>query len=60
MHDLTGKISGVSVSYTTGKPLVTFEMNEKENALSMANELSNLEKVSIKVDRFREKKVIER
>ena len=39
MHELTGKISGVSFSYATGKPLITFELNEKQSALNMVDAL---------------------
>lgn len=56
MHDLTGKISGVSFSYTTGKPLVSFEMNEKQSALNMVDALKSAEKLTIKVGKFREKR----
>lgn len=56
MYDLTGKIHGVSFSYTTGKPLITLEMNERQNALNMVDTLENAEKLSIKIDRFREKR----
>lgn len=56
MHELTGKISGVSFSYTTGKPLITIEMNEKQSALQMVDELRAAEKLSIKIDKFSEKR----
>ena len=56
MHELTGKISGVSFSYTTGKPLITFELNEKQSALNMVDALKDAEKLSIKIDRYREKR----
>lgn len=32
MHELTGKIEGVSFSYLTGKPQVIFELNERQTA----------------------------
>ena len=56
MHEMSGKISGVSFSYATGKPLITIEMNEKQSALQMVDELRAAEKLSIKIDRFREKR----
>lgn len=56
MHELTGKIHSVSFSYTTGKPLVTLEMNEKQNALNMVDKLKEVEKLSFKIDRHREKR----
>lgn len=55
MYELTGNISGVSISYGTGKPLVAFELNEKQSALNMVDALHG-EKLSIKIDKFREKR----
>ena len=56
MHELTGKISGVSFSYTTGRPLITFEMNEKRSALDMVDTLREYDKLAIRIDRYREKR----
>lgn len=56
MHELTGRISNISFSYTTGKPLITFEMEHKQNALNMCDELREAEKLSIKVDKYRKKR----
>lgn len=59
MHELTGKISGVSFSYTTGKPQITLELNEKQSALNMVDALKDAEKLSLKIDRFREKRSLD-
>lgn len=59
MHELTGKISSVSVSYTTGKPLITLEVNEKQSALQMADALKGAEKLSIKIGKFRAKRSLD-
>lgn len=56
MHELTGTISGVSFSYMTGKPMVTFELNEKQSALNMVDTLREYDKLSVKIDRYREKR----
>ena len=56
MHELTGKIAGVSVSYTTGKPLVTFEMNEKQSARNMVDTLREFDVLSIKIDKYSAKR----
>lgn len=56
MHDLTGIISGVSFSYLTGKPLVTFEMNERQSALNMVDALRECNKLSVKIGKYREKR----
>lgn len=59
MHELTGKISGVSFSYNTGKPLITLEVNEKQSALQMVDELKDAEKLSIKIGKFRAKRSLD-
>ena len=59
MHELTGKITGVSLSFTTGKPQITLEMNERQSALSMVDALKSVEKLTIKIDRFREKRSLD-
>ena len=56
MHELTGKIHGVSISYTNGKPQVTFELNERQSALNMVDALKGVEKLAVKVDAYREKR----
>lgn len=56
MAELTGRIHSVSFSYTTGKPLITLEMNEKQSALNMVDELKEVQKLSIKVEKFSEKR----
>lgn len=59
MHELTGRISGVSLSYTTGKPLITFEVNEQINASDMVDELRECEKLSLKVCKFSKKRSLD-
>lgn len=59
MYELTGRVSGVSFSYTTGKPLVTLEMNEKQSALNMVDSLKCAEKLSFKIERYREKRSLD-
>lgn len=56
MHDLTGIISGVSFSYMSGKPQVTFELNERKSALNMVDTLREYDKLSVKVDRYKERR----
>lgn len=59
MHELTGKITGVSYSYPAIKPLVTFEMNEKQSARNMVDALKDAETLSIKIDIYREKRSLD-
>ena len=59
MHELTGKIEGVSFSYLTGKPQVIFELNERQTALDMVDALRGSDKVTLKVDKFRKKRSLD-
>lgn len=56
MHELTGKLAGVSFSYSAGKPLITLEINEKQSALKMVDELKTVEKLSLKIGKYRAKR----
>lgn len=59
MNELTGKISGVSFSYTSGKPQITFELNEKRSALDMVDKFKDAEKLSIKVAQHKKKRSLD-
>lgn len=54
MHELTGKIAHIAVDYMTGKPMVTFLLNE--DAREMVDELSSAEKLSLKIGKFKKKR----
>ena len=55
MYELTGKLC-YSLSFTAkGKPIVTLEMNEYNQAIRMVDELHNAN-LSIKIDKYREKR----
>jgi len=57
MYNLTGKIN--SVAFTgNGKPLVTFEMEQGQPALKMAQEY-NESKIALKVSKYREKRSLD-
>ena len=59
MHEMTGHITNVSFSYTTGNPLITLEVNERQSALNMVDALRNAEKLSIKIDKWRAKRSLD-
>lgn len=59
MHELTGKIVGVSVDYVSGKTIVSFELNESAPARAMIDELRNKEKLVIKVGKFKQKRSLD-
>ena len=56
MYDLTGKLVGVSVSYVNDRPLVTFELTHRRIAFNMVDELKDVPLLSIKIDKYREKR----
>lgn len=56
MFDLTGRLH-YSVTFTAyGKPIISLELNEKMPALSMVDKLHGEEKLTIKIDKFRQKR----
>lgn len=57
--DFTGKIVDMNNSYLTGKPKVTLELNEREAAGLLYDELHNAEKLSIKISKYREKRSLD-
>lgn len=56
MYDLTGKLVGVSFSWQNGQPLVTFELTHRNSAMNMVDELKDIPKLSIKLDKYRERR----
>ena len=56
MYELSGAIQGVSVDYKTGDAILTLSLNQKQQALNCFDELHTEEKLSIRIDRFKEKR----
>ena len=54
--ELTGTIKALDVDFITGKPKLTLEINEKNDALQGYNDLKDCEKLSLKISRYREKR----
>lgn len=59
MYELTGKIRSIAVDYVSGKPLVTFELNEQNSARDMVDELKSLDILSVKVGKFKKKRSLD-
>jgi hypothetical protein len=61
MAEFTGRImNGHYLSFSpTGKPLVILELNERESALQMVDELKSVEKLTIKVDTIKKKRSLD-
>ena len=56
MYELTGNISDMSIDFKSGKPKLVLSLNEKQAAMDMYDELNIAEKLSIKIDKYREKR----
>lgn len=56
MYELSGKIADMSLDFKTGRAKLTLELNEKQTAMNMYDELSRCEKLSIKIGKHREKR----
>lgn len=54
MYELTGRLLP-NISFTAnGKPLVTLEINERAFALQLVDDLNLAEKLTIKIDKYKE------
>lgn len=56
MFELSGKIQGLSQDFGTQKVTLTLSINEKSAAKHLYDELHDTEKLSIKIDKYREKR----
>ena len=52
LHELTGRIVGLSEDYTTGKALMTIEINEKNTAKAVFNEFREAKKLSFSIKKY--------
>lgn len=52
----TGKIVGANIDFRTGKPTISFEVNEKSDFELMVDEMRDIEKLSIEIKPFRVKR----
>lgn len=56
---ITGKIIGASVDFKTGKPTLTFQVNEVNTFKALANEFGGSDKLAIEVKQYREKRSLD-
>lgn len=56
MYELTCKIKEVSFDYFSEKLLVTLAMNEDRTARNMVDELKSQDKLTLKIDQYKEKR----
>ena len=56
---VTGKIVGANIDFSTGKPTISFEVNEKNDFKQMVDDLKDCEKLSIEVKPYRERRSLD-
>lgn len=56
MFELSGKIQGLALDFGTRKATLTLSINEEQAARDLYDELHDAEKLSIKIDKFRERR----
>lgn len=56
---VTGKIVGANIDFRTGKPTISFEVNEKCDFKLMVDEMREREKLSIEVKPYRERRSLD-
>ena len=54
MPELTGNIQNMSVDFGTDKMVLTLTLNEKQSAVNMYQEFKDVDKLKIKIDKYRE------
>lgn len=60
MHELTGRIQNIAISYATGKPLLTIEAYEDRNTLQgIYDELKAADKLTIKIGKYAKKRSLD-
>jgi hypothetical protein len=56
LYELTGQIEGLSLDFRTRRVRLTLSINEKAAARNLFDDLHEAEKLSIKIDKHREKR----
>lgn len=56
---ISGKIVGANIDFKTGKPTISFEVNERNDFEALVDEMRGLEKLSIEVKPFRKKRSLD-
>lgn len=59
MTELTGTIQNMGVDLETDKMVLTLRLNEKQSAANMYQELKDIEKLSIKIGKHKEKRSLD-
>lgn len=56
---ISGKIVGANIDFKTGKPTISFEVNERSDFEQMVDEMKDCERLSIEVKPFRKRRSLD-
>lgn len=56
---VSGKIVGANIDFRSGKPTISFEVNERNDFKQMVDELKDCERLSIEVKKFRPRRSLD-
>ena len=56
MHELTGAIKDLNIDFQSGKAMLTFVVDQKQTAINCYNKLHDADRLTIKVDKHRERR----
>lgn len=56
---VSGRIVGANIDFKTGKPQITFEVNERSGFESLVDELKDKDKLSIEVKQYRQRRSLD-
>ena len=56
MYELHGTIKDLNIDYKTGTALLTLALNQRQSAMNCYDELNGADRLSIKIDKYREKR----
>lgn len=59
MFELTGNIKELSIDFETGEAMLTLTINEKQQAINCYDSFPKSEKMSFKIDKYREKRSLD-
>lgn len=56
MFELSGQVQNLAIDFKSGKPVLTLIINEKHDAGICFDKLHGVEKIAVKIDKYREKR----
>ena len=56
MYELSGNVQNLALDFKTGKAILTLSINEKQAVSSCFEKLQGVEKISVKIDKYRNKR----